>query len=446
MREVTVPDMLEARDARVRLQKEMLERHRLPVISFSMNIAGPVKDSPLIRRAFGEGLRLLEASGLHIADRAEKRAFTGCEAVFAVDGGARRIKEICMDFEDLPGLGRLFDMDVIGPDGEKFDRAAMNREERGCIVCGKPGRGCASRRLHPAQEIQAVTLARMEEYFRLRDRERVGRLASESLLGEVMATPKPGLVDQRNSGSHRDMDIATFRKSIAALESYWPECMRIGQETAQLSPEETFLRLREAGKRAEQDMLRATGGVNTHKGAVFTLGVICGAAGRLWRAEEPCRNPEMILDECARMTSRILTEEIERIRTEMGRATAGQRLLLEHGITGVRGEMIAGLPSVKSAALPALKSALAGGMSENDAAVVALIHLIACTADTNMISRGGVEAARQARGQARALIETGITMEAVQRLDDEYIRKNLSPGGCADLLAAALFLLKWELG
>ena len=115
-----------------------------------------------------------------------------------------------------------------------------------------------------------------------------------------------------------------------------------------------------------------------------------------------------------------------------------------HGITGVRGEMIAGLPAVRNAALPALKQALAEGRSHNDAAVTALIHLIACVTDTNMISRGGMEEAQKAREQARTLIEEGVTAEKVEKLDDEYIRKNLSPGGCADLLAAALFLHGWE--
>lgn len=447
MREVTVMDMLSAREARVRRQQEMLKKHRLPVISFSMNIAGPVKDDPLIRRAFGEGLRMLEEYGLAIAEEIEIRAFTGCEAIFAVDEDARQLKEICMELEDLPGIGRLFDMDVIGADGEKFDRAAMNRPERGCIVCGKPGRGCASRRLHPAAEIQAVTRARMEEYFRLRDRETVGELATRSLVDEVSATPKPGLVDCRNSGSHRDMDITTFHKSIDALDGYWGDCMRVGQETAAMPPEETFLRLREIGRQAERDMLRATGGVNTHKGAVFTLGIICGAIGRLWTAENPCREPEKILNECARMTAEILGGELERLRAEGNRATAGQRLLLDHGIAGVRGEMMKGLPAVRNAALPALRKATEEGRSENDAAVIALLYLIADVEDTNMISRGGMEKAKNARAQAQALIGSGeITMEAVRKLDDEYIKKNLSPGGCADLLAAALLLHGWERG
>jgi len=445
MREVTVMDMLNARDERAQMQRDMLEKHRLPVISFSMNIAGPVKDGPLIRRAFEEGMRLLEESGLSFVDRAEKRAFTGCEAILAVDGDARGIKEICMQIEDLPGLGRLFDMDVIGADGEKLDRGGMNRAERGCLVCGRPGRGCASRRLHPAEEIRAITRARMEEYFRVRDRERVGALACESLLNEVMATPKPGLVDQRNSGSHRDMNLSTFKDSIDALRPYWPRCVQIGQETARLAPEETFLRLRGAGMTAEAVMLMATEGVNTHKGAIFTLGVICGAIGRLWRAENPCRDPQEILSECARMTAAVLTEELDRLRADKSRATAGQRLLQDHGIAGVRGEMIAGLPGVRNAALPALRRALSEGKSLNDAAVTALMYLIAEVEDTNMIARGGIDAARRAQSRAREIVDAGaISMEVVRALDDEYIRMNLSPGGCADLLAAALMLHGWE--
>ena len=101
---------------------------------------------------------------------------------------------------------------------------------------------------------------------------------------EVTTTPKPGLVDRRNSGSHRDMDVFTFIDSAAALYPYFEACARTGRETAEQPAPETFAALRPLGCEAEGEMLDATGGVNTHKGAVFSVGIVCAALGRLDRS------------------------------------------------------------------------------------------------------------------------------------------------------------------
>ncbi len=128
--------------------------------------------------------------------------------------------------------------------------------------------------------------------------------------------------------------------------------------------------------------------------------------------------------------------------------TAGQKLYLEQGLTGVRGEAAKGFPSVSQVALPALKHALDAGLSRNDAGAVTLLHLIAQGTDTNLFSRGGPELARTAAARCRTLLErTALpSMEEIAGLDREFIQKNLSPGGCADLLAAAYFLQSWEAG
>ena len=109
-------------------------------------------------------------------------------------------------------------------------------------------------------------------------------------------TPKPGLIDLLNSGSHRDMDMYSFLASAASLYPYFAECVKIGRETADRPAPETFAALRCPGKLAEAGMLRATGGVNTHKGAIFTLGVICGALGRL--AWEGRHSPAAVISLC----------------------------------------------------------------------------------------------------------------------------------------------------
>ena len=451
-REVTLTEILAAREDRVARQAELLAAFGAPLISFSMNIAGPVKDTALIRRAFFAGCTMLEAelerAELPALCRREKLAPTGCEAYYAVPGDPLAVKRICTAVEDQTPLGRLFDMDVIGPDGQKLDRTAVGGGERSCIVCGAPGRGCASRRAHTIPELQGATRRIMSGHFAAADRKAVADLASRALWDEVCTTPKPGLVDRANSGSHRDMDIHTFRASIEALAPYWERCAAIGQSTAEEAAEETFRQLREAGLEAEKTMLTATEGVNTHKGAIFTLGTVCGAVGRLWRPESPCRDPKRIAEECAAMTGAAVASDwaaIEEIPAE--KLTAGQKLYLHYGFPGIRGEVAAGLPGVMENALPAFRDGLKKGRSRNDAGSVALLHLIARDTDTNMMARGGVELAKEAAEKTAELLRQKPLpeIEKIETLDDWFIRENLSPGGCADLLSVTYFLHDWEL-
>lgn len=112
----------------------------------------------------------------------------------------------------------------------------------------------------------------------------------------MTTTPKPGLVDRRNSGSHTDMDSFTFMSSAAALYPYFEACAKVGRETMDRPAPETFAALRPLGCEAEGEMLDATGGVNTHKGAVFSIGITCAALGRLDRAK--WSDPVRVLPKC----------------------------------------------------------------------------------------------------------------------------------------------------
>jgi len=439
MQEVTLAQMLEARENRALEQQRLLQKYGKPIVCFSMNIPGPVKDTPLIRRGFQYGCdalscRLPKTRVLYSASRC---AVTGCEAMYAVDMDPVSLKKLTTAIEDGTELGRLFDMDVLDRDGSKLDRELVGGGSRNCIVCGAAGRGCASRRSHTVPQLQEAVGKILREHFAREDAKRVGALAVQSLLDEVCTTPKPGLVDRRNSGSHRDMDIFTFTASAAALSPYFLSCAEIGIQTASASPEETFHLLRAAGLRAEQDMYRATKGVNTHKGAIFTMGILCGAAGRLW---DPGKNwdPETLLQEVSAMTKEAMAEDLRQGRED----TAGQRLYARQGISGIRGEAARGLPSVEKIGLPVYRGCLAKGLDRNMAGAVTLLHLIAKVEDTNMLSRGGNQGAAEGAAWAQALIEGGQipTAGQMEELDDRFIRRNLSPGGCADLLAAVYFV------
>lgn len=258
--------------------------------------------------------------------------------------------------------------------------------------------------------------------------EHCARLAREALLAEVSATPKPGLVDRNNSGAHRDMNYQTFLDSAAALEPFFYDFFVLGAET----PENRLLpALRARGLIAEQAMFHATGGVNTHKGALFSLGLLCAACGAL-DARGTFLTPEELCGFVSRLT-RGITAELHSADTNGGRAFHCT------GAAGVRGEAERGFPAVRELALPLYRERLTAGMTPNDAAVRTLICLISRVEDTNLLTRGGEEGARWAREQASAL-EGSFSIGRAEALDNAFIARNLSPGGCADLLALALFL------
>lgn len=135
---VTLMEMLNARDARAMRQQQLLEEYQLSVVSFCLNIAGPVKNSPVLRRAFREGLERLEcallAGRLSVVHQEEVDQPTGCEALWVVRGDGRTIKELCVELEDQDALGRLFDLDVLDPLSGKWDRAQLGQPPRKCLV------------------------------------------------------------------------------------------------------------------------------------------------------------------------------------------------------------------------------------------------------------------------------------------------------------------------
>lgn len=439
--EVTLLEMLEARERRAARQQVLLQDYGKTMVCFTMNIAGPVKNSSLIRRGYALGERLLrqqlEVAGIPIAYSEEIQEKTGNEAIFLLDADPLAVKAITVEIEDQPAVGRLFDMDVLCPNGRKVDRQELGREGRKCLICGGPAQVCARSRTHTVSELQEKTWEILCQALDAVDSADAARLATQALLYEVATTPKPGLVDRENSGSHSDMDFFTFQASAAALYPYFAQCVQVGRET--VDAQETFRRLRLPGKLAEGEMLRATAGVNTHKGAIFSMGILCGALGRLER-EQWC-SPGAVLAECAAMTKGLVSRDYVNLSSETAK-TAGQKLYLQYGITGVRGQAEAGFPAVLNVGLPKLEAALAAGKSINEAGCAALLAMLADTVDTNMIHRGGYELAKETAEKLRMLLakEPFPSKATLEALNEEFVQKNLSPGGTADLLALVYML------
>ncbi|OQB23563.1 MAG: 2-(5''-triphosphoribosyl)-3'-dephosphocoenzyme-A synthase [Firmicutes bacterium ADurb.Bin182] len=434
MKEIDLSKMLRAREERKETQERYLSRCSLPLICFTLNIPGPVKTFPLAKMTFETGveriLRAIDSSSIKAFETAEKD--TGYEAYFAVGSDAEKLKARMAEIEDADALGRLFDIDVLEKTGRKLSRPAPRK----CLLCENSAAACSRSRAHGEEAVKAEVLRIMRSHFKHAFMKKAADSAYRALLYEADATPKPGLVDRRNRGAHSDMDICLFRKSAEALRPYFYGFAGIGAEHPFASPQELADLLRPAGLAAEAGMLNATGGVNTHKGLIFSMGLLLCSLGALFMSE---LDFEGVFEHCAK-TAAVFFKDLQCITAENA-ATHGEKLYAAYGVTGIRGEAAAGFPNVRETGLPVYGRFLKNGFCRNDAAVLTLLELMASVQDTNVLSRGGEEALEFVMSNAKRLLgfPERMRLAMIEEFDDELIQKNISPGGCADLLAVTLF-------
>jgi triphosphoribosyl-dephospho-CoA synthase len=260
--------------------------------------------------------------------------------------------------------------------------------------------------------------------------------AALALLRELAAWPKPGLVSHVDNGSHTDMDAAILQASAEALRPFFAELAWAGQDGADMG------RLRAIGLQAETAMLAATGGVNTHRGAIFGLGLLCAAAGAI---------AEVSIEGAARAPMRLGDIVKRRWAAEIGRGpiplfSHGAGALRRYGAGGARAEAVGGFRSVYEAGWPALRQGRFMQPNDPDAAPVqACFALIASVCDTNLLHRGGAHGMRYATEAAASFLSQGGVGAPDWRaraaaVHAAFVARRLSPGGCADLLAMTLFV------
>jgi len=262
----------------------------------------------------------------------------------------------------------------------------------------------------------------------------LARLAVRSLHAELALYPKPGLVSLVDNGSHRDMNAATFMRSMFALRRYFRDIALAGMADA------PFHVLKRLGIEAEARMMRATGGINTHRGAIFCLGLLCAAIGR-------CRAKGTALQPAAIQATLLIHwgEALGAHGDDAAASSHGLKARERYAASGAREEGARGFPSVFAVGLPALQRTLATGGGLRRARIDALFALMAHISDTNVYHRGGLEGAQTVRRRARAFVARGGTAapdwEArALACHRSFVAARLSPGGAADLLGAVCLL------
>lgn len=400
--------ILAAREERAQRQRSYLQQGKT-LICFTMNIPGEIKDSGIIRVAFTYGISLLQE---HFGEASFREALVtdaGPEAYFITELSAEETKTITQEIENANAVGRLFDMDVFSSEGEKISRPTR----RACFLCGEPVDVCVKEKRHTVEE------AREEADLILTDfaATYLADLAVLALLDEVRLTPKPGLVDAENNGAHEDMDLALFEKSAMSLHGYFRLCVLIGMEDEDCMPA-----LQKAGLQAEKTMYQATGGINTHKGAIYAFGLLLGAMGaHISFGTE-------IFSTAALLASQGVSEQKE---------THGDQVRKKYRRCGARHEAEEGFPNAISAY---------NILCETQNPYRALLWLMSSVQDTNVLFRGGADGLVYMQELAKKTqeLDDEHLLEGLRELDKKLTEHHLSPGGCADLLAVGMFLYKTE--
>lgn len=262
---------------------------------------------------------------------------------------------------------------------------------------------------------------------------RLGRLACQALIAEAELTPKPGLVDRRGAGAHTDLSLSIMKHSAFAIEPYFCEMAAFSKGT---HPSQVLReRLAVIGRDAERAMLKATNGSNSHKGAIWILGLLISAAA---------------MQDADKVTASRIAETAEEIAFFADRAAPrlvshGDVVARKHGVAGARGEAVRGFPHVIDVGLPMLRSKRESGATETVARLDTLLSIMSRLDDTCLLYRGGKPALVAAKEGAITVERAGgngtaIGRQQLYRLDRRLLELGVSPGGSGDLLAATLFL------
>jgi triphosphoribosyl-dephospho-CoA synthase len=267
---------------------------------------------------------------------------------------------------------------------------------------------------------------------------KIGLLARDALVAEVMLSPKPGLVDQWNTGSHSDLTVELMVRSANCLAPYFAQMAAEGQRYQSSQSVDSLLHLREQigriGREAESQMMKVTDNVNTHRGAIWALGLLATSAGML--------SEHATSDELCAVAGRIACLPDQFVKQAWSKGLKATR---QYHVNGAREQAQNGFPAIVDIALPALLTSRRKDHSESHAQLNALVALMANLTDTCVLSRAGIEGLTLMQQGASDIIQAGgaateLGFNKLLELNKSMVAINASPGGAADLLAATLFV------
>lgn len=432
----SLEQILANKERRAFKQQELLSRHLgYCLISLSINTPSSIKCSHealvIYECAYEEIVTLLNKNNVDVGEIKPYIAITGAEALFTCKADAKSLKILTCKLENEHPLGRMMDFDVFDEKGILLSRTEFNLPKRRCLMCKKEAHQCAREQTHDYHTLNEHIKKMVHTHaFDVS----MALWCERAMRKEVELTPKPGLVDSANSGAHNDMDIKTFYASIHAIKPFLKQYIQTAQSHAHEDALSVFSKLRSLGIVCERAMFESTHGVNTHKGMIFSLAVMCGALGVLYaqKKEFTCKN---IQTQMALLCQDLVNVDLLKKEGH----SAGARFFYETGNSGIRGIAQSGFALVCEGSLPFYEEKNEN-YGEEQALKLTLLWLMAHLEDSTLWSRGGIEGLHYVKSRAKSLLEslpnTLWSLDAkLEAFNNDMTKRHLSPGGSADLLA-----------
>ena len=422
--------LLEARDGRERELRRALAHPEAggagAILMAGTNVPGPRKHPSGLAPVFHGAL---EALGRELPMRVALSGFDalGPFHLAYLEAPGDDAKRATVALESAEPSGRLLDLDVYRPDGTPVDRAGLGLPQRPCLVCQEPARDCIRVQRHSLAELEARTASLIHGFTRAPRRLAPDLLAAalhQGALRELDVTPKPGLVDRLDNGSHPDLSFEAMRASADLLPLYYEDLLQLAGRQASLAE------VVQAGRDAEARMVQEIRS-NGHRGFIFLSGLVllaaCQCGGRLVGLRGA------------------IAEVAERFFAHQPAPdTPGARVRALHGLGGIQAEAMRGLPSVFEHGWPAYRRALESGCGPREAAFQLMATLMRTVEDTTAVRRRGLEGLERLRRDGEALhlllARGGEPVPFLTALNGAYRRDNLTMGGVADCMALTFAL------
>lgn len=414
-------DILKAREERSIHIQELMDKHEgKSIVVLKANVPGENKNLMKMRFIcqFYDHL-IQEEFQQYIEESNSVCSSDGKYYFYIINQQGNLVKEKTVLLEDDNPLGRLIDIDVYYY--KPITREEISCEMRKCLVCDGYAHVCTRQQKHTKEEVFSVINAMIN--VELQDL--LFNITQKSIFAEIDLYPKFGLVSRLDNGSHDDMTYETFVISALSLKQYIKDVIAFG-----IKGDTNYQYLQTLGKKAELQMFKETGGVNTHKGLIFALGIFLPALakGILYRY-----SIDELKEEINHISSVIIKDHFTNITTPN---THGEEMYLTYGVKGIRGEALKGFEIVLDS--PSFKKA---DSIEKDYDY--LLYLMSKLDDTTILYRKGMDTLKRVQEETKQLLEQGgyeLNKRKYNILSETYKNENISPGGSADLLVIKFIL------
>lgn len=413
-------EILESRENRhIRIQ-ELQETFRLSLISIKANIPGDhknISEAYLLVRLFFNELK----DKISIKYYEYKESMDGpYYLIVANKENVENIKSLLVELEDHHPLGRFIDLDYYIESKKSVSRTELGIKNRVCYLCKQDARICSRNQTHTTKEL--INHIKQSVFTYLRSL--MTEYAEKAMLYELNIEHKFGLVTKTTKGSHQDMTYELMLIAQKVIIPYFGKMFEMGYYSNDII--NLFSEAREIGIIAEEDMLKATNGINCYKGLIFVLGLVMLSTGYLISHHQQF---DLIFKNIQNMTNDLLRE------FDRDPITFGEQAYHTHQVKGARGEAYLGFPTIHLALVN-----LEYKDSLSDSSLRGLLKMIVLsTDDTVLLKRAGSLERYMMIKRKLAQVDTD-NLEEVIEFTKYCIEENISFGGAADLLVSTIFL------